>query len=86
MLPFSQKAIISGDAKSAAIAAASILAKVTRDRIMIDYAKQYPLYEFEKHKGYATKKHMEALKKYGACHIHRMTFAPINNKANFKAS
>ncbi|MDR3256887.1 MAG: ribonuclease HII [Endomicrobium sp.] len=74
-----QEAIISGDAKSACIAAASILAKVTRDRIMLEYAKQYPFYEFEKHKGYGTKKHIEALKKYGACPIHRLTFAPINN-------
>jgi ribonuclease HII len=76
-LPFNQKAIVDGDAKSAVIAAASILAKVTRDRIMFEYAKQYPLYEFEKHKGYGTKKHIAALKKYGACPIHRTTFAPM---------
>jgi ribonuclease HII len=70
-----QESIISGDAKSACIAAASILAKVVRDRIMTEYAKQYPVYEFEKHKGYGTKKHIALLKKYGQCAIHRLTFA-----------
>jgi ribonuclease HII len=76
-LPFEQEAVIDGDAKSAAIAAASILAKVTRDRMMLEYSKQYPLYKFEKHKGYGTKVHIEALKVYGACPIHRKTFAPV---------
>jgi ribonuclease HII len=74
---FKQEPIINGDTKSACIAAASILAKVTRDRMMIEYAKQYPVYEFEKHKGYGTKKHIEFLKKYGHCPIHRLTFSPI---------
>jgi ribonuclease HII len=74
---FAQSAIVGGDAKSACIAAASILAKVTRDRLMYDYARQYPLYEFEKHKGYGTKKHIEAIKQHGICSIHRVTFAPI---------
>ena len=78
-LSINQKAIIGGDAKSACVAAASILAKVTRDRMMTEYAKQYPVYEFEKHKGYGTKKHIEVLKKYGPCHLHRLTFAPISN-------
>jgi ribonuclease HII len=78
-LTFDQNAVISGDAKSACIAAASILAKVTRDRMMLDYAKQYPVYEFEKHKGYGTKKHIEALKQHGACPIHRVTFAPVSD-------
>ncbi|MCL2799099.1 MAG: ribonuclease HII [Endomicrobia bacterium] len=76
-LQFNQQAVVDGDAKSASIAAASILAKVTRDRIMIEYAKQYPLYKFEKHKGYGTKTHIEALKAHGACPIHRKTFAPV---------
>jgi ribonuclease HII len=76
-IAFSQSAIIGGDAKSACIAAASILAKVTRDRLMYDYAKQYPVYEFEKHKGYGTKKHIEAIKQHGTCPIHRVTFASI---------
>ncbi|GHT50925.1 hypothetical protein AGMMS49990_04250 [Endomicrobiia bacterium] len=78
-LPFKQEAIISGDAKSACIAAASILAKVTRDKIMKEYAKQYPVYEFEKHKGYGTRQHIESLKQYGPCPIHRITFAPISD-------
>jgi ribonuclease HII len=76
-LKLNQEAIICGDAKSAAIAAASVLAKVTRDRLMLEYAKEFPQYGFEKHKGYGTKTHMEALKKYGACGIHRRSFAPL---------
>jgi ribonuclease HII len=74
----SQETIISGDAKSASIAAASILAKVARDKIMNDYAKLYPQYGFEKHKGYGTKAHRQAVENFGACPIHRMTFAPLN--------
>lgn len=77
-----QEAVVSGDAKSQSIACASILAKVTRDRIMDEYAKQYPQYLFEKHKGYGTKTHIEAIKKFGACPIHRKTFAPINSLIN----
>ena len=69
-----QESIIKGDAKSYNIAAASILAKVYRDRLMLDYAKQYPQYGFEKHKGYGTKYHIDALKQNGACPIHRRTF------------
>lgn len=76
-LDIAQDAVIGGDAQSAAIAAASILAKVTRDRIMIEYAMKFPQYGFEKHKGYGTKEHMDALKKYGACPIHRQSFAPV---------
>lgn len=67
-------AIIHGDALSYSIAAASILAKVTRDKLMEEYALIYPEYGFEKHKGYGTKAHIEALKKYGACPIHRRSF------------
>lgn len=63
-----------GDAKSEAIAAASILAKVSRDRYMLEQAKLYPQYGFEKHKGYGTPKHREAILEYGACPIHRKTF------------
>ncbi len=66
--------IIHGDALSYNIAAASILAKVTRDRLMVEYDKMYPEYGFAKHKGYGTKQHIEALKKYGPCKIHRKTF------------
>lgn len=66
--------IVGGDIKSASIAAASILAKVSRDREIVALSKQYPEYGFEKHKGYGTKVHIEALKKYGPCPIHRRSF------------
>ncbi len=66
--------IIKGDEKSYSIACASILAKVYRDRLMLEMNKKYPQYEFKNHKGYATKKHIELLKKFGKCDIHRNTF------------
>lgn len=66
--------VVGGDAKSASIAAASILAKVTRDRYMMEMDTQYPAYAFGKHKGYGTKAHYEAILKYGSCPIHRKTF------------
>lgn len=69
-----QENIIKGDALSYNIAAASILAKVHRDRLMENFDKKYPEYSFAKHKGYGTKAHIEALKKYGKCEIHRETF------------
>lgn len=72
--PARQEAIIKGDAKSVSIAAASILAKVTRDRIMVEYDRIYPQYGFAAHKGYGTRAHMEALLQYGPCPIHRRTF------------
>ncbi len=68
------KFVVSGDAKHACIAAASILAKVTRDRYIVEMAEKYPQYGFEKHKGYGTKLHYEMLEKYGPCEIHRKTF------------
>lgn len=70
----SQIPIIKGDAKSVSIAAASIMAKVTRDHMMVEYDKIYPEYGFAKHKGYGTAVHIEALKKYGPCPIHRRSF------------
>lgn len=73
-------AIVHGDALSYSIAAASIVAKVTRDRMMTEYAKEYPQYGFEKHKGYGTKYHIEQLKAYGYCPLHRLTF--IKNFVN----
>ncbi len=66
--------IVDGDALSFSIAAASILAKVTRDRMMVDYDAMYPGYGFAKHKGYATREHREAIKQFGICDIHRRTF------------
>ena len=68
------QSIIKGDAKSYSIAAASIIAKVTRDRIMRQWDELYPEYGFEKHKGYGTKAHIEAIKNYGICPLHRKTF------------
>jgi len=75
--PVNQKAIISGDEKSVIIAAASIIAKETRDDIMRRLAKKYPKYQFDQHKGYGTKKHLAMLKKHGPCKIHRKSFKPI---------
>ncbi|MDY4431304.1 ribonuclease HII, partial [Evtepia sp.] len=66
--------VVKGDGKSASIAAASILAKVSRDRYMLEMAEQYPEYAFEQHKGYPTKLHYERLRQYGPCPIHRLTF------------
>lgn len=76
-----QEAIIKGDAKSISIAAASIIAKVTRDRIIEEYDKKFPDYGFAKHKGYGTAEHMEAIREKGLCEIHRKTFTKniINN-------
>lgn len=69
-----QHAVVKGDAKVLAIAAASIVAKVTRDRMMVEYAKEYPWYAFEKNKGYGTAAHYEGIRAHGTCPIHRMTF------------
>ena len=69
-----QVPIIKGDAKSVSIAAASVLAKVTRDRIMVELGTKYPQYGFEKHKGYGTKAHIEAIREFGPCPEHRRTF------------
>ena len=66
--------VVKGDAKSSSIAAASILAKVTRDRLLLEYDKQYPEYNFKKHKGYGTKEHTDLILKYGPSPIHRMSF------------
>lgn len=73
-LSIAERSVIKGDAKSANIAAASILAKVTRDRYMLEMAEKYPEYQFQKHKGYGTKLHYEMIEKYGVSPIHRKTF------------
>ena len=70
--------IIKGDAKSQSIAAASIMAKVTRDRMMYELDKEHPEYDFAHNKGYGTKKHIEAIRKYGILKEHRKSFAPCN--------
>lgn len=74
-----QTAIIGGDAKSFSIAAASVIAKVTRDRQMLELDRQYPQYGFAVHKGYGTPEHLAAIEKYGPCPIHRRTFAPVRH-------
>jgi len=76
-LPCLARAIIKGDQTEPAISAASIMAKVTRDREMIEWDKEYPEYGFSQHKGYATKEHFLALEKYGPCDIHRRSFSPV---------
>jgi len=66
--------VVKGDGKSASIAAASILAKVTRDRLLLEYDKKYPQYGFAQHKGYGTKAHYEAIAQHGVCEVHRLSF------------
>lgn len=80
-LPMPSLSIIKGDAKSASIAAASIIAKVTRDRMMMEYDAEYPQYGFAQHKGYGTAQHIAALQKYGPCPIHRRSFEPVRSMA-----
>src|SRR5690606_28356977 len=72
-----QTAIIDGDARSFTIAAASVLAKVTRDGIMTNYHAEFPEYGFGEHKGYSTARHLEAIRRHGPCPIHRMSFSPF---------
>lgn len=79
-LTMPQKAIVKGDGTSLCIAAASIIAKVSRDKFMLLCAKQYPQYKFEEHKGYGTKIHTDLIDKYGPCPLHRKTFEPIYSK------
>jgi ribonuclease HII len=76
-MPVPQTAIIKGDARSYSIAAASVLAKVTRDRLMLEFDRQWPVYGFAGHKGYGTARHLAALAVHGPCPIHRKSFAPL---------
>ncbi|MFA6097352.1 MAG: ribonuclease HII [Candidatus Paceibacterota bacterium] len=76
--PVSQLAVPKADQHIFSVSAASVLAKVTRDRILVDLDQKYPEYGFAKHKGYGTREHMEALKKHGPCIIHRKSFGPID--------
>ena len=75
--PFPSRGVVKGDGISLSIAAASIIAKVSRDRRMRELAKEFPSYGFERHKGYGTKVHMEALRQHGPCREHRRFFAPV---------
>lgn len=86
-LPYQSKEVISlikGDQKSISIAAASILAKVTRDRIMLELDEKYPSYGFKQHKGYPTKQHLEALEKYGVLDAHRRSYGPVQKCLQIK--
>jgi len=76
-LPIPQRCLKKGDQISKSISAASVLAKVYRDRIMNSYHERYPVYGFAKHKGYGTQRHLETLKKYGPCPVHRLTFKGV---------
>ncbi len=76
-LPIPHRAIVSGDALSLSIASASIMAKVTRDHLMLELAARYPEYGFDRHKGYGTKVHLDALSRHGPCPAHRTSFAPV---------
>ena len=76
-VPLPQRSIIKGDSLSLSIAAASIVAKVTRDRIMVEFDGKYPGYGFARNKGYGTPEHLELLRRLGPCPLHRRTFAPV---------
>jgi ribonuclease HII len=78
-LPFAQEAVIGGDALEPSISAASILAKTYRDDVMVEYARRFPQYGFEKHKGYATREHLTNLFIHGPCFIHRKSFRPVSS-------
>ena len=77
-----QRGIINGDKTSASIAAASVVAKVTRDCIMVELGREFPGYGFEKHKGYCTEEHLRAIEERGVCAVHRRSFAPVARKVN----
>jgi ribonuclease HII len=85
-LPCASLAVIEGDARSLSIAAASIIAKVTRDRMMVDLDRVYPQYGFSRHKGYGTKAHLHALLHYGPCPEHRRSFRPIREVIRMRAA
>jgi ribonuclease HII len=78
-LPLRQRSEIKGDAKSASVAAASVIAKETRDRMMKEYDAEHPGYGFARHKGYGTREHMDRIRELGPCPIHRKTFGGVKN-------
>lgn len=83
-LPCPATAIVGGDGRSISIAAASVIAKVIRDRMMVEYDRQYPQYGFNRHKGYGTRAHTEALLQYGPCPIHRRSFRPVSDTVRIR--
>jgi len=83
--PWTQQTVVGGDRTSLAIAAASILAKTTRDRFMVRLAEEFPHYGFERHKGYGTEEHLRALERHGPCTWHRFSFAPVGRPGLFPA-
>lgn len=85
-LTIAAETVVKGDSKVYSIAAASIIAKVTRDRLMLEYDAQFPVYGLKQHKGYPTQAHMAAIAQHGPCAIHRMTFAPLKPKQDKKKS
>lgn len=82
-MPYPSAGIVEGDAFSISIAAASIIAKVTRDHLMNEEALKWPQYGFEKHKGYGTPQHLEALRRYGPCPLHRKSFEPVKSLLSY---
>lgn len=80
-LPYYSEYIIRGDSRSLSVAAASIVAKVTRDHMMIELDEKYPRYGFKRHKGYGTSVHLSALKNLGPCPVHRVSFAPMKSRS-----
>ena len=80
-LAYPQTPLVQGDARSYSIAAASVLAKVTRDRLMLEFDREFPHYGFAEHKGYGTPQHLAALQQHGPCPLHRMSFAPLRPAA-----
>jgi len=80
-LPLKQQAIPKGDGRCLSIAAASIVAKVTRDRLMVDYHERYPQYNFARHKGYGTREHLQAIREHGCCPLHRQSFRTIYQRS-----
>lgn len=82
-LPCPSKSIVKGDSKSLSIAAASVIAKVTRDRLMVEIDRQFPQYGFARHKGYGTAAHLEAIQRHGPCPHHRKSFRPLADRQPF---
>ena len=85
-LPCPSQAVVGGDGRSLSIAAASIIAKVARDRLMLELDQRYPQYQFARHKGYGTKAHLQALLQHGPCPAHRRSFRPVREAMRLRQS